>query len=127
MNEFITIIEKTSIDILPVWAVLLAFLVPISIMVIPTVISFIVVERKKGDIITVVKTLIISSVGSVLAAVLMCAIVETKFTYPSGKYTYKVLVDKDNITVSQYEEFIETYKPKIKDGYYYFEYGVMEE
>ena len=44
-----------------------------------------------------------------------------KFAEPTGNYSYKATVDKNKITVSEYEDFIEQYKPEIRDGIYYFE------
>lgn len=43
------------------------------------------------------------------------------FRVPTGKYKYTATIDRDKITVSQYEEFIEEYHPVIKDGIYYWE------
>ena len=42
---------------------------------------------------------------------------------PTGQYNYKATVDKDNITVAEYEQFIEEYHPDIKDDVYYFTAG----
>jgi hypothetical protein len=43
------------------------------------------------------------------------------FSEPTGRYKYQATIDKDKITVSQYEEFIEEHNPTIKDGVYYWE------
>ena len=43
------------------------------------------------------------------------------FRHPVDRYKYVVTVDKDNMSVSQYEEFMDTYHPVEKDGKYYFE------
>ena len=40
---------------------------------------------------------------------------------PTGRYKYEATIDKDNITVAEYEQFIEEYNPTIKDGIYYWE------
>ena len=39
----------------------------------------------------------------------------------SGRFRYEATVDKDYITVSEYEDFMKKYKPEIKGGIYYFE------
>ena len=43
------------------------------------------------------------------------------FRVPTGRYKYEATIDKDKITVAQYEEFIEEHNPTIKDGIYYWE------
>lgn len=40
---------------------------------------------------------------------------------PTGRYKYSGTIDKDNITVSEYEEFIKEYNPTIIDDIYYWE------
>ena len=43
------------------------------------------------------------------------------FRVPTDTYKYEATINKDKITVTQYEEFIENYAPTIKDGIYYWE------
>lgn len=43
------------------------------------------------------------------------------FRHPVDRYKYVVTIDKDNISASQYEEFMDKYHPVGKDGKYYFE------
>lgn len=52
-----------------------------------------------------------------LLTMLICSIF---FRVPTGRYRYGATIDKDKITVAQYEEFIEEYNPTIKDGVYYW-------
>lgn len=63
---------------------------------------------------------IIGAIGMVLVLItgFICAIF---FQVPTGRYKYEAMVDKDKITVSEYEEFIEEYTPTIKNGIYYWE------
>lgn len=65
----------------------------------------------------------LSVVGSIGLSCFMIAIIicNTFFQIPTGRYRYEVTIDKDKITVAQYEEFIEKYNPTIKDGIYYWE------
>ena len=62
-------------------------------------------------------------VGSIGISCLMIAIIicSTFFQIPTGRYRYEATIDKDKITVAQYEEFIEKYNPTIKDEIYYWE------
>ena len=48
------------------------------------------------------------------------------FSESTGQYNYKATIDKDNITVTQYEQFINEYSPQIKDNVYYFTAGEIE-
>ncbi len=44
------------------------------------------------------------------------------FRVPSGRYRYEATIDKENMTVAEYEEFMEAYShSKCKNGIYYFE------
>ncbi len=44
------------------------------------------------------------------------------FRVPSGRYRYEATIDKENMTVAEYEEFMEAYShSKCKNGVYYFE------
>lgn len=56
--------------------------------------------------------------GCLIATGVICSIF---FRVPTGRYKYEATIDKDMITVSQYEKFIEEYNPTIKDGVYYWE------
>ena len=56
--------------------------------------------------------------GSLIITSIICGIF---FQVPTGRYTYEATINKDKITVAQYERFIEEYNPTIKDGIYYWE------
>ena len=44
------------------------------------------------------------------------------FRVPSGRYRYEATIDKENMTVAEYEQFMDAYShSKCKDGIYYFE------
>lgn len=104
------------------------FAICCAILLIPTIISYIVIKIKHKQLIKVVWVeLVAGFIALVFCAVSSITIVP-KFRELTGKYEYKAIIDKNNITVAQYEEFIEKYKPEIKDGYYYFETSeVLEE
>ena len=58
------------------------------------------------------------AMGILIITAIICGIF---FRVPTGRYKYKATIDKDKITVAQYEEFIGEHKPTIKDGIYYWE------
>ncbi len=58
------------------------------------------------------------AMGCLIITVAICGIF---FKVPTGRYKYQATIDKNKITVSQYEEFIQKYDPTIKDGVYYWE------
>lgn len=54
--------------------------------------------------------LILSLIGSIF------------FKVPTGRYKYKATIDKEQMTVAEYEEFMEAYNhSQCKNGIYYFE------
>lgn len=114
--EYINIISKEEI--------MQAFQPPIIIvgcLAIAAALSTFIYWGIGKDIDKVMKYLYIAgSVGIIclIATIVICA---TFFRVPTGRYKYEATIDKDRITVSQYEEFIEEYNPIIKDGVYYWE------
>ena len=121
MNSFINIVSKAEM-MQPSQSVGgILFAISLAILLIPTIISYIVTELKHKELIKVVWVEIIAGAVALVFSVVSSIIIVPKFLEPTGKYVYKAIIDKNNITVAQYEEFIEKYKPEIKDGYYYFE------
>ena len=44
------------------------------------------------------------------------------FQVPTGRYKYEATMDKENMTIAEYEEFMEAYNHiQHKDNIYYFE------
>lgn len=124
MNEFITIVEKTSIDVLPEYVAWITVGIASGLILIPTILAWIF---SRGQLHKILITEFISGILTIVLCFIFVGCFSHRFVVPTGEYKYKVIVDKNNITVSEYEEFLEKYKPEIRDGYYYFEYGVMEE
>jgi hydrogenase-4 membrane subunit HyfE len=60
----------------------------------------------------------VSGIVTMLFTLIICSIF---FRVPTGQYKYEATVDKENITVEEYERFIEEYNPTFKDGVYYWE------
>lgn len=65
-----------------------------------------------------------SGVGLLILTSIICC---TFFKVPTGQYKYEATINKDKITISQYEEFIKEYQPTIKDNIYYFEGDPLDE
>jgi uncharacterized membrane protein len=126
--DYINIVSKEEIEVLPNWAVGVLFTILMLIVLIPTFISWIVVEKKNLDRMNIIWAEIIAGGISIICGIVFCVGLQKFFLEPSGRFRYKATVDKDNITVSEYEDFIERYRPEIKDGIYYFETDdVLEE
>ncbi len=59
-----------------------------------------------------------SVVGVFVLTYIVCVLF---FRVPTGRYEYKATINKENITVSEYAGFIETYNPTVINGVYYWE------
>lgn len=92
-----------------------------AIVIIPTVISCVITKKKTKPWINIICTEVISGAVAIIGVIIFAFTIQPHMLELSGKYTYKATVDKNKITVSEYEDFIEQYKPEIRDGYYYFE------
>lgn len=121
MSNYITIISKEDIKYLPDWIAFVMFAILAAIVIIPTVISWAIVKKKNKPWINILCTEVISGAVAIIGVIIFVFTIQPHMLEPSGKYTYKATVDKNKITVSEYEDFIEKYKPKFQDGYYYFE------
>ena len=121
MSNYIKIISKEEIKYLPEWIAFVMFAILAAIVIIPTVISWAIVKKKNKSWTSVICTEVISGAVAIIGAIIFAFTILPHMLEPSGKYTYKATVDKNKITVSEYEDFIEKYKHKFQDGYYYFE------
>lgn len=121
MSNYITIISQEDIKYLPDWIAFVMFAILVAIVIIPTVISWAIVKKKNKPWTSVICTEVISGAVAIIGVIIFAFTIQPHMLEPSGKYTYKATVDKNKITVSEYEDFIEQYKPEIRDGYYYFE------
>lgn len=121
MSEYINIISKEAITAVPAWIAFAGGAIPILLILSTFVYMAIVKEPLK-----VVKYLGIVSVIGITLAIAWACISCAFFSEPTGEYKYKVTLDKDNITVAEYEQFIKEYHPNIKDDVYYFTAGDLE-
>lgn len=121
--NYVTIISKEEI-MQPSQSVgWILFVICCGILLIPTVIGYIIVKIKHKELIKVVWVELVAGAIALVFSVISGIVIVPKFREPTGNYNYKATIDKHKITVAEYEEFMEKYKPEIKDGYYYFEYG----
>ena len=125
MNDFINIVSKEEIMQTSESFSWILFAICCAVLLIPTIVSYIIVKAKHKELIKVVWVELVAGVIAVVFCTVGGIVITPKFQEPTGKYAYKVTIDKNKVTVAEYEEFIEKYKPEIKDGYYYFEYGEL--
>lgn len=121
MSEYINIISKESVTAVPTWVALLGGSVSILLILSTFVYWKIVKDTFKAG-----KYLAIVGVIAIVIALAWQCISCIFFSEPTGQYRYEATIDKDNITVTEYEEFIKEYHPDIKDDIYYFSSGELE-
>lgn len=114
--EHINIISKIAITKPAFWLPLIVTIIAVIGLVTALIHMYF---TKKTDF--AIKLQFIFGVGGIAAQLLSMVIAAAFFQVPTGQYRYEATIDKDNITVSEYEEFIETYNPTIIDGVYYWE------
>lgn len=121
MSNYINIISKEAVTAVPTWIALVGGIVPI-LLVLSTFIYWAVVKEP----FKVAKYLgVVGAIGIILSFAWTC-ISCTFFSEPTGRYNYIATIDKDNITVTEYEQFIKEYHPDIKDDIYYFTAGELK-
>lgn len=121
MSEYINIISKEAVTAVPTWIAAAGGSVCI-LLVLSTFIHWAVV---KDAVKTCTYLGTVASIAIILSIAWMC-ISCMFFSEPTGQYNYKATIDKDNITVTEYEQFIKEYHPQIKDDVYYFTAGELE-
>ena len=121
MLEYINIISKEAVTAVPTWIALLGG----SVSMLLVLSTFIYWGFVKDPFIVCKYLGIIGSIAVAFAIAWMC-ISCMFFSEPTGQYNYEATIDKDNITVTEYEQFIKEYHPDIKDDVYYFTAGELE-
>ena len=116
-NEHVNIISKEAITTMPTWPIALATVIVIMILIGALIDLFI---SKNADRVTKIT---ITAGGFGILAVLVVGIISgIFFQVPTGRYKYEAIIDKENITIEEYEEFIHSYNhTKYENGVYYFE------
>ena len=121
MLEYINIISKEAVTAVPTWIALLGG--SISILLVLSTFIYWAIIKDPNKVIGYLGT--VGSIAIILSIAWMC-ISCMFFSEPTGQYYYKATIDKDNITVTEYEQFIKDYHPAIKDDVYYFTAGELE-
>jgi hypothetical protein len=114
--EYINIISKEPIIALPDWITHLILGVCFLLSLIPLIYALVTNNFSKTIGLTLITGICV--IVFEVAALIFCS---ANFSVPTGRYRYEGTIDKDKVTVGQYEEFIEKYNPTIKDGIYYWE------
>ena len=114
--EYINIISKEEITKALVWPSYIIGGIVIALLIGLMICSFTMQDPCK----VLERMLAVGGVG-LLTFFVIYFITAIFFRVPTGRYRYEATVDKDKITVSEYEKFIEEYNPTIKDGIYYWE------
>lgn len=114
--EYINIIAQEEITKVPAWHYYLCVVV-----VIATIISLIIYLFLPVDSDKYLDTITKVGFRALMTSIIVAFVSSIFFRVPTGRYKYEATIDKDKITVSEYEKFIEEYNPTIKDGIYYWE------
>ena len=121
MPEYINIISKEAVTAVPISIALVGGVIPI-LLILSTFVYWAIVK----DPYKVAKYLgAVGFIAMIIAISWMC-ISCVFFSEPTGQYYYKATIDKNNITLTEYEQFIKEYHPNIKDDVYYFTAGELE-
>lgn len=114
--EHINIISKEAITKIADWLGYTIFAICIAAILSAIVYLIIVKDHDKFF-----RYLVWTGIGAIVFEFIAFCICSAFFRVPTGRYRYEATIDKDKITVSEYEAFIEEYNPTIKDGIYYWE------
>ena len=121
MPEYINIISKEAVTAVPIWIAAIGGIV--SILLVLSTFVYWAVIKDPNKVIKYLGT--VGSIAIILSVAWMC-ISCMFFSEPTGRYNYKATIDKDNITVAEYEKFIKEYHPDIREDVYYFTAGELE-
>ena len=97
--------------------------VTIAILLIASLIGILIYLFISKNYDNAIKYLAVIGLGGILVLFLVTAICAIFFRVPTSRYKYKGTIDKDTMTISQYEEFKNQYnfRETMKKGIYYWE------
>lgn len=113
--QYIDIISKEAVTEPSIWPMLIVSTIAIVALLTLLIYGW-VTKLKKQDLI--IKLMLIFGLGGILLQLVAVCLSAAFLQVPTGQYMYKATVDKENITVAEYERFIEEYDPDIIDGIY---------
>ena len=111
--DCINIVSKEAIEAPPDWCYVLAFGVCVAIILSGLFWSI------KNKFATLTPLMVSGVIAIGVELILLLCFIHF-CSVPTGRYKYGATVNKDNISVTDYEEFLETYKPELIDGIYYW-------
>lgn len=106
MEEYINIISKEEIFTCVQWPIC----VVAAISIIGMFVCYGIFLKTRKD--SIINTLIAFAVGGVIGILVAGMICSIFFRIPTGKYEYEATIDAENMTVQQYEEFLDAYNPE---------------
>lgn len=113
--EYIDIISKEAVTEPSIWPMMIVTIISVVALLTLLVYSSVTKLKKKGLIVNLMFIFGFGGLGLQLVAAILASVF---LQVPTGQYTYKATIDKEKITVAEYEQFIEEYNPKITDGIY---------
>lgn len=113
--EYINIISKEQVTTVTLWQIFIVLVICISMLACSNL-WFKRVPLRYYKIYYIL--VFVTIVSFEIIAITVC---DKYLSVPTGTYKYEATINKDKITVQQYEEFIKKYNPTIKDGIYYWE------
>jgi hypothetical protein len=117
--DYINIISKEAIEAPPDWCIAVGFVACIII------VSSGLVWAIKDKFVSLLPVMISGFIAIVVEFALVICFMQF-CSVPTGRYRYEATIDKDNISVTEYEEFLKTYKPEIKENIYCWESEEIE-
>ena len=115
-NECVNIISKTEITETPEWIVVVVI---VFLMMLTCGLNAFICFNIK-DVKKTVSLMEYIVIGSLIAGVTGMLLVYNLFERQTGRYEYQATIEKNKMTVCQYESFLDEYNPEIRDGIYYW-------
>ena len=114
--EYINVIMKKDVMAVPFWLAALGACICIGLLASAWIYWAIVKDSSKT-----MQYFCVVGTATMALCLTWNSVTSIFFSEPTGRYKYAATINKEVITISQYEEFIEEYNPTIKDGIYYWE------
>lgn len=115
--EHVNIISQEAITAVPSWLAALGAGICIAIVASTFIYMAIIKDPSR-----VIRYLSHAGAFSLVLCVAWCIITSAFFSVPTGRYRYEATIDKENMSITEYEEFMKAYDHSYsKDGIYYFE------
>ena len=121
--DHVNIISQEALTMMAPWVTNIISIVGFSMIAfLIGMLLYSIKDHKKISNDTVLKIILyVGSVGLCVLLILFCTL-GFIFRVPSGRYKYEATIDKEHMTVSEYEKFMEDYNHlQYKNGVYYFE------